>query len=509
MLAESQNSPQQDSERTSYNQILKSSFTIGGSSVLNIILRVIRTKVIAVFLGPSGVGLIGMYTSITSTVGTLAGMGIPSSGVRQVAEVVGSDDQYRIAATVTALRRMICALGVLGTMLLLVSATPISRLTFGDTMHVGALAILSITIFFDVIAGGQMALVQGNRRILDLAKINILGVLLGTGLGIPIIYLFHENGIIPLLLILSLTTILTSWWYARCIKVLKVSISWTDIQTEARALLKLGLVFLASGVMSTAGAYLIRVIIVHRLTMEAVGQYQAAWALSGLYVGFILSAMGTDFYPRLTAAAKDNTACNRLVNEQTEVAILMAVPGILATIMLAPVVINVFYSGKFDPAIDLLRWQMLGVLVKVAAFPIGYILLAKGAGKLWLLTETLTNLMSVISSWLCLNWLGLIGAGVAYFITYTFCWLIVFMVVRHSFSFTWSPSNRHLAIVILPSIIVPFFASFWLSKLWALVIGGSLTLLVGLLFMRRLFKLVDPSRLPVPLRTVACWLRLS
>jgi PST family polysaccharide transporter len=294
----------------------------------------------------------------------------------------------------------------------------------------------------------------------------------------------------------------------RCIDVLKVNMDWTDIRDEAYALMKLGLAFMTSGLMSTSVAYLIRVIILRRLGIEEAGQYQAAWTLSGVYVGFILGAMSTDFYPRLTAVAKDNIACNRLANEQAEVALLLAVPGILATIVFAPVVIKVFYSGKFDPAIDLLRWQMLGVLLKVFSWPIGFIILAKGAGKLFILTETLAYLMSLVSSWLCINWFGLVGAGVAFFIMYTFSGLIVFIVVRRLFGFTWSTSNCHLAITVFPAVSITFLVSFCLSQLWATVIGSLITLLVGLLFMKRLFKLIDTSRLPIPLKAIACRFRL-
>jgi enterobacterial common antigen flippase len=507
MLNESEKPLQKEKKETSYNQILKATSIIGGSSVVSIILRIIRTKVMAVYLGPSGIGILGIYNSITSIVAMLAGMGIANSGVRQIAEVFGTDDKVKIARSTIILRRTSWVLGFVGTMLLLVAAKPISVLTFGDTAYVGTLAILSITILLDVVASSQSALVQGMRRIGDLAKINILGALWGTFLCIPIIYIFREDGIVLFLLILSFTTIMSSWWYARRIKVLKVELNWAEIVTEARVFLGLGLAFMASGLMSAAVAYFIRVFIVRHLDIEAAGQYQAAWALSGIYVGFILGAMGTDYYPRLTAVAKDNSACNRLVNEQAEVSLLLGVPGILATIIFAPLVIRFFYSGAFDPAIDLVRWQMLGILLKLAAFPIGFIILAKGAAKLFMLTETLTYLAYMVSSWFCLKWFGLVGAGVAFFVMYLFNWLIVWIVVRRSFGYTWSNASCRLAASIAPAICISFLIPFWLPELWSMIIGGFITVLVGLLCMQRLFKLIDCSRLPVPLNAMARWLR--
>ena len=98
-----------------------------------------------------------------------------------------------------------------------------------------------------------------------------------------------------------------------------------------------------------------------------------------MYVGVILGLMGTDFYRHLTAAARDNDACDRLVNEQTRVGILLVAPGVIATLTLAPLVITLFYSAKFQQAVEVLRWLCLGMALRVSSWPMGYIIIAKGA----------------------------------------------------------------------------------------------------------------------------------
>src|SRR5512137_2351256 len=90
----------------SYGQILKSSALIGGSSVVNIGLGIVRVKAMALLLGPGGVGLLGIYGSIADLARTIAGMGINSSGVRQIAEAMSTGDMQRIARTVMTLRRV-------------------------------------------------------------------------------------------------------------------------------------------------------------------------------------------------------------------------------------------------------------------------------------------------------------------------------------------------------------------------------------------------------------------
>lgn len=86
-----------------YRGVLKSTSLIGGSSLINIFTGMVRTKFVAVLLGPSGIGLMSVYSTITGRVSAISSMGIVSSGVRQFAEAHGTGDQERIARTVKTL----------------------------------------------------------------------------------------------------------------------------------------------------------------------------------------------------------------------------------------------------------------------------------------------------------------------------------------------------------------------------------------------------------------------
>ena len=192
-----QQTPKPATEKATYGQILKSLALVGGSSVLNIGIGVVRAKAMAVLLGPSGFGLFGLYGSIVNLGESIAGFGINSSGVRQIAEATGSNDKERIARTVTVLQRVALILGLLGAAGLIVLSRPISKLTFGDYQHTTALWVLSAAVFFRLISIGQGALIQGLRRVADLAKMNVFGALFGTALTIPLVYVFRERGVVP------------------------------------------------------------------------------------------------------------------------------------------------------------------------------------------------------------------------------------------------------------------------------------------------------------------------
>lgn len=487
-------------KKQTYGQILKSSAVIGGSSVLNIGIGIIRTKVMAVLLGPAGFGLAGLYTSIVTLTQSLAGMGVNSSGVRQIAEAAGTHDQDRIARTVAVLRRTSVILGILGAVLLITLSKQVSKITFGTTQRRGAVCLLALAAAFQLISAGQGALIQGMRRIADLAKMNVIGALSGLLISIPVVYFFREKGIVPSLVCVAAMTIITSWWYSRKIRIKVPSITVSQVGNEAAALLKLGVAFMASGLMVTGVAYVVRVILSHRVGFAATGMYQSAWTLGGLYVGFILQAMGADFYPRLSAVSKDNAECNRLVNEQALVGLLLAGPGVIATLTFAPLVIALFYSAKFGAAVGVLRWICLGAMLQVVTWPMGFIILAKARQDFFLFSEFVWAIVAVGLAWGCIRSYGLNGGGIAFFLSYIFHAILVYPIVRRLSGFRWSTTNKQTGLLFFLLISAVFGAFYVVPLVYAVWLGTVTTLVAAAYSVRALVKLVPPEDVPRPVR---------
>ena len=495
-------------DKNSYGAVLKSSTIIGAASLLNVGLAILRTKVIALLLGPTGIGLFGLYATITDLTRSFAGMGIQSSSVRQIAESVGTGDHQRIACTVTALRRIALLTGALGALLLLVFSKQTSQLTFGDDHHSHAISLLAWAVLFGDISAAQGALIQGMRRIPDLAKMNVLGAIYGTVFSIPIIYVYGEQGVAPSLVCVAAMGILTSWWYARKIKITHTPIAWRPLIRESANLLTLGIVLMAAGLFVLGSAYLTRTLILRLLSVEAAGFYQAAWALSGIYVGFILQAMSADFYPRLTAAAHDHFTCNRLVNEQATVGLLLAGPGLLTTLTFAPVIIELFYSARFEPAVEILRWNCLGMLLQVGSWPMGFIILAKGESWIYFWTELGSSLFYVGMVCFCVHTFGLTGAGVAFFALYAAHWIVVYAIARQLTDFRWSAINKQTGLLFGCLISLFFVAGYFLRHRNLLIVGAPILLIVWFKSLKKLCALVPGEQLSRPVLHLLTRLRL-
>jgi PST family polysaccharide transporter len=490
-------------------QILKSSLLVGGSSVIDVVIGMVRVKAAALLLGPSGFGLMGLYISILNLAQSLVGMGINNSGVRQIAVAVGSGDTERIALTAAVLRKVSVLLGLLGAVLLALLSVPISRFTFGTAEYAVPVALLGLAVLFRTLANGQRALIQGLRHIADLAKITVLGGLLGTIVGIAVIYVLRERGVVSFLVAAEAGALLFSWWFSRKAPYRESPLRASQFGPEAAALLKLGLAFLASGLFGMGAAYAVRIMIVRSSGLEEAGLYQSGWTLGGLYVGFILRAMGTDFYPRLTAAIADHRECNRLVNEQAEVSMLLAGPGILATLALTPLVIPLLYSSAFAEADDLLRWICLGAALQVITWPFGYIIVAEGKQRTFFLVELAYTVAYLGLAWLLVARYGANGAAVAFFCSYIVHGAIVYPIARRHTGFGLSATNRWIVAAFL-GVIGLVFGGFYVLPFWlATAVGLVATALSAVFSARTLIRHLPTERLPRPLRRLLELARLG
>lgn len=486
----------------SHGQILRSTAILGGATLVTIVFSIVRYKFVAVALGPAGVGLFGLYNVLADLAQTAVGLGTPSSGVRRLADAEVSSHRDRISRAAHALRLLSAALGLAGVMLFALLALPLSRVTFGDESHRSAIVLLGLAVAIRVVAAGETALLQGLRRVGALARVNVFGAIIGTAAAIPPLYAFGAGGIVPALLAMAAATLFAAWWHARGIVDASTRLSWRDFSVEARQLLGLGFVFMASGLLTAGSAYAIRLIVLHYEGLGAVGLYQAAWTLGGLYAGFILHAMGTDFYPRLTAVANDDAMCNRLVNEQVQVSILVAGPGLLATLTLAHFIVAALYSAEFLPAVELVRWICLGMMLRIICWPIGFIVLAKGASRIFFWTELAASLVHVALAWSLVEAMGSVGSAVAFLGLYLWHGVLIYVIARRMTGFRWTADTMRLLLVFLPATALVSMVFFALPFWQATAIGATLFGLAGLWSLRVLSRLISTDTVPARLRAL-------
>lgn len=433
-----------ETDETSYKQIAKSTGIFGGSQVANILLGIVRTKALAVLLGTAGVGLNGMFQSISDLMRSLTGLGLSFSSVKEIAEAKQSGDENRIGHTVTMLYRWLWFTGIAG-MLLTIALSPwISDYVFGDRKHLLSISLISFCVLAGTVSSGQLALLQGMRKIGSMAKSSLYGAIAGLLTAVPLYWIFGLNGIAPSLVVVSLIGLLFTWLFARRITVEKAVQSYRDSLKRGGGMVKLGIYTVVSSLVSTLTLFLLRSFILQNDGVSHVGLFQAVWSVSNMYMGGIMTAMAADYFPRLCSMNGDDPNTVRFTNEQTRFVLIVATPLIVLMLLVAPPILNILYSNGFHAASTLLRWQIFGTFLKVIIWPLGFILLSKGKGPRFLLVESTWFVIYYLATRLLWPKYGLDAAGIAYVVAYVAYMPLVYTAVQPLCGFHFGLRNKVL-----------------------------------------------------------------
>lgn len=424
-------------QQASYRQIMKATSIFGGVQVYNVIISIIRSKFIAVLLGPTGMGIANLLISTTDLVGKITNLGLSTSAVRNVAAANASGDKERIATVVSVLRRLVWLTGILGTLFTLFLAPRLSELTFGNKDYTFAFIWLSITLLLTQVNAGQLVVLQGMRRINFLAKANMAGNTMALLTSVPIYYFLGLKGIVPAIIISAVTLLFFSWYYSSKVEVQTKKINKADLFSEGGDMIKMGFFLSLSSLMSVGTAYILRIYISHKGGVEQVGLFTAGFAIISTYVGLVFTAMSKDFFPSLSGIAHKNEEAKSFVNQQAEIAILILAPILTFFLIFMYFIVILLYSNKFIPVNEMMHWAALGIYFKAASWPISYLIIAKGHTRTFFFSELITKFYITGLNIAGYLWKGLEGLGISYFVGFVFYSIHVSILSYSKYGFSF------------------------------------------------------------------------
>lgn len=467
------------SQADSYRSIFKATSLFGGVQVYQILVGIVKSKIIAVLLGPLGVGIIGLYQSALQFIQSITSLGISSSAVRDVSEANGTHDNERIAIVVAALRKIVWVTGLCGMLVVLIFSKRLSIVSFGNDDYIVPFMILSVTLLIDQLAAGKNVILQGLRELKKLAKASAIGVTCSLLFTIPIYYLYGVRGIVPTLILNSLCLFLVAWFYSRRTVIQRIKLPFIDALKQGRVMLKMGLAMSFSNILVFGSAFVIRWYIRQESGTEYVGYYNAAFTILNTYVGMIFTAIGTDYYPRLAAINNDNHKMALVASQQGEIAALILAPMLVVCISYMPFIIRLLYSEEFLIANDYITYATIGMLFKMCSWLVSYHFIAKGDSRLFVINETLANIVFLLLNIVGFKLYGLAGMGLSYTVAY-FLYLIYIVYVAHV-KYKYKSTKQYkilvftiLLVLIATFIIVVLFKSnirYWICAPIALAVG--------------------------------------
>lgn len=471
----------------SYSHIFKYTGVFGSVQLLGILISVVRTKVIAVLLGPHGVGLISLFNSTVKFLSDSTNLGLSMSAVKRVSMSYDSGNAEELAESVRVVRTISLVTAIVGTLVALAVSPLLSKYTFFWDGHLVHFLCLSPVVGLMAVTGGEVAILKGIRQLGSLARSTIWYLLAALLLSVPLYFFFGISGIVPAMVVMALAQMLITIAYSYRHQPLVLRRD-RHVLRRGYGMISQGVGFVLASVAAAASELIIRSYINNVSDAEMVGLYNAGFMMTMTYAGMVFSALDADYYPRLSAISDLGREFNATVNRQIEVSLMIVSPFLVAFMVGLPLLLPLLYSGKFLPASGMVRLIILAMYLRAVKLPIAYLPLARGNSRSYLLMEGIYAVVLVLSTIVLFDRYGLLGAGMAILFTAAFDFLMLLAYMRYRYGYVISAKVMRLLAAQLPLGLLAFGVAlsckgwvYWLLGI-ALAVGS---LLLSLLFMRR------------------------
>ena len=414
---------------------MKAMGLFGGVQVAGILCSIIRTKLVALWIGPVGTGLFGLFNNALEMISIGTNLGIRSSSVRDISQAHEQHSTAIVARMVTVVRKWSLWLGLAGALLTLALAPVLSQVTFGNTTYIWGFVALSIAVLLQALTNGEYAILQGTARLKRLASVTLWGTIVGLVVSIPLFYLLRERRILPSIIAYA-TALAVFAWVFRNRDYAPVPVTHKETFDLGKSFVKLGIYMTLGNFASILASYVFNAWLNIDAGTEVVGFYQAGYTLINKYTGLILTALGMEYYPRLARVADSRLRLRAFVSQEINVSIAVMAPVVALFILLRELVVWILYTPEYNAILSFVSWGMIGTILRTLSWCLAFTILAKGDGKTYLWTEVASAVINLVLNILFYKWWGLTGLGVAFLVSFLLYTLIIAVVYFKTYRLT-------------------------------------------------------------------------
>jgi PST family polysaccharide transporter len=479
-------------EEISYRHIFRTTFLFGFVQVFNILVKVGSNKAIAIFLGAEGMGIFGLFNSTILLLKTGFGLGIAQSSIRDISEANDLKNEKKLSRILESTKKAILFSSLLGILITLILSQWLSRCTFGATSYTIAFIWLALVVGMNILTEGQLGILTGMRQLRSLAKASMIGSAVGFAAAVPSFYFLGKAGIVPSLIITATSAFLFSNFFVRKIKYESPRLKIKELIEEAVPFVKMGIALMLVSFFYSISFLIINSYIRHSGGLSEVGYYQAGTTIISGYFGIIITAITTDFYPRIAAMNKHNHKINEELNKQSLVSLVFTSPLIIAFLFLLSNLVRLLYSKSFLPTIDYVSFAVFGMLFKICSNPVEMILVVKFQIKIYLLFEVIYRIIEVLLNIYFYKLFGLKGLGICYLIMGVLHFIVIQIMAYKLYNIKYSALFAKIFTFVLSLTLLAAFVNSFDNEIIRYIIGFSMTffsLIISIIIAKKVFNL--------------------
>ena len=410
--------------------LIKTSVLTGISTVIKLVSAFVINKVIALYIGPAGLAIVGQLQSFTSIITTFSNGAISSGIVKYTAEYQDIEEKKKIFSSSIVIS-LICSLII--SIFLFTFSGYLSELILKDIQYSSVFIIFGATIFLFALNMVLISILNGQKEIKKYVLVNIAGSIFSLVFTSILIMQLNLMGALyamvlnqSVIFFVTLAFVLKSSWF-------KLEYFKQGLDKESLSKLsKYSLMAIVSALTVPVSHLIIREYIGENLGWDSAGYWQGIWYISTMYLMLVTTTLGVYYLPRLSEI-QDNKELRKEIFSGYKIIMPIVILASLIIFLLKEYVILIAFSKDFMPMMELFAWQLIGDVIKIASWLLAYLMLAKAMTKVFIYTEVLFSALFVGLSLLFVDKFGLVGITYAYALNYFLYLVTMIFIFRKRF----------------------------------------------------------------------------
>ncbi len=446
---------------SNYKSLFKATGLFGIVEFIRLLLRIVVNKFASLYLGPAGVGLLGLIENTVQLIISFTSFGINFTGVREIA-VNRLSSEGSLRASIKLVNLFAVTTGLLAAVISILFSNYLSKETFGSDKYTIWFVLLAIYFICTSFVQSKTILLEGLQNIKKLILLNIASNITNAVIIIGCYYYYHTNGIIISMILTSIVNFLIFWRGSIKYSTRKINVPPQEIKSKFKYFAKSGGLLAINSCIGLLGYYLIRQHLKPIEDGNVLGYYQVSSILMVSYVGIIFIGINKFYFPKLTQTLKekDEISINNLVNNQLELCFLVLLPAILLLYLIGTTCIELLFSAKFLPVYEILIFGLVSIFIKGFNYTVGYMILSHNNFKQYFYINAVSDILNTILTIALFKFTGLYGIGLAILINYLMSAFYTFYFVRKNYNFRIQKETKKLLVytsLISLLIIISYF----------------------------------------------------
>lgn len=440
-------------------KILKASAVLGVSTFVTLVVGVAKNKILALSLGPVGVGMLAQLNSFLNTANSVTSMGLTQGVTKYVAEnrnLIGA--RFIMQNILRAAIKIIMQVSVPVFLLVVIFSSRLSLFLLNDRSLYVFFIIIALAIPIQALAQIYLSFAQGFKAVKSITAVSVSISFAGLMVFSILIHFFKITGAVFSILTFSGINFILFWVLSNRIRrQLPADHPVSEGKFYTKSLFSFGYMRLIQTSIYPLTLLVIRAMIIRNLGLFSNGLYESALAYSFMFVPLINNILWSYTYPNY-CSAKDNLTLFNEVNKFLKISLFIAVPVIVIIIIFRNSFIKLLFSAEFLPATGIIAFQLMGDFLKVIIWPFNVVLMAKDKMKTAVLLEVVWNICFLMLSFYFMGIYKLKGVFIAQNISLILLFVLTYIYTRSRFKLKVDRGNLLLILLSLLFIAVVYLA---------------------------------------------------